>query len=165
MTYSQDTRRVYVACLASYNAGRLVGTWLDMEDFCDADELAGAFCAAIKGEEWAIHDYEGWPANTLGEHSSPTDVWELHEALTEHGGEILSACLANFRDLAQALEHVENFAGEADSLGDFAREMHESCGTSLGELAAYIDWDHVALNMDVWTTPAESGGILVFWSR
>lgn len=37
-----DTMRVYVACLASYNAGRLHGAWFDLDDWQDADDLSGA---------------------------------------------------------------------------------------------------------------------------
>lgn len=34
--------RIYVACLASYNAGRLHGKWFDLEDYGDADDLQDA---------------------------------------------------------------------------------------------------------------------------
>ena len=37
-----DTMRVYVACLASYNAGRLHGAWFDLDDWQDADDLSEA---------------------------------------------------------------------------------------------------------------------------
>jgi len=37
-----ETMRIYVACLASYNAGRLHGEWFDLDDWQDADSLYDA---------------------------------------------------------------------------------------------------------------------------
>lgn len=37
-----ETMRIYVACLASYNAGRLHGAWFDLDDWQDADDLSEA---------------------------------------------------------------------------------------------------------------------------
>ena len=37
-----DTMRIYVACLASYNNGRLHGAWFDLDDWQDADDLSDA---------------------------------------------------------------------------------------------------------------------------
>ena len=59
----QQTRpRIYVACLAAYNAGQLHGEWIN------ADRKAHEIYADIKSmlerspepsaEEWAVHDYE-----------------------------------------------------------------------------------------------------------
>ena len=47
--------RIYVASLAKYNSGRLVGTWIDLP----ADDLWEQVEDMLDGdEEWAIHDYE-----------------------------------------------------------------------------------------------------------
>ena len=56
--------RIYVACLSSYNAGRLHGRWID----CDqtAEEIREEIRLMLEespepwAEEWAIHDYEGF---------------------------------------------------------------------------------------------------------
>lgn len=34
--------KIYVACLASYNAGRHHGAWFDLEDYADAEDLQAA---------------------------------------------------------------------------------------------------------------------------
>jgi len=65
-----DTPRIYVACLASYNAGILHGEWIDATD---ADTIREAIQEMLKGsptagaEEWAIHDYEGFGSIRLSE--------------------------------------------------------------------------------------------------
>lgn len=79
--------RIYVACLASYNAGRLHGRWID----CTTEDIEGAIEAMLKAspapgaEEWAIHDHEGW--HGLDPSSLPQgELGEWAEALEEHGG-------------------------------------------------------------------------------
>ena len=58
---------IYVACLASYNAGKLFGSWLDLSDGPDADDIREAIDAIIKespepfAEEYAIHDSQDLP--------------------------------------------------------------------------------------------------------
>lgn len=55
--------RIYAACLAAYNSGRLHGVWIDC-DGKDADEIQEAISAMLEAspepdaEEWAIHDFE-----------------------------------------------------------------------------------------------------------
>ena len=71
--------RIYVACLAAYNAGILHGAWID------ADQPADDMYAAVReilaaspmpgAEEWAIHDYEGFGPLSLSE-------WESFERVS-----------------------------------------------------------------------------------
>lgn len=37
-----EIMRIYVACLASYNNGRLHGAWFDLDDYVDAEDLSKA---------------------------------------------------------------------------------------------------------------------------
>jgi len=59
-----ETPRIYVACLAAYNAGRLHGRWIDAaQDAADIQAEVRKMLAAspqADAEEWAIHDYEGF---------------------------------------------------------------------------------------------------------
>ena len=142
-------RRIYIACLESYNAGRLVGAWLDLTDFVDCDALEVAAKAAIKGEEWAIHDHEGW-YNLIGEYTGLAECFALHETLTEaedtHNSEVVAAAIAVSdmgRELAQALE---SYCGAYDRKGDYAYECAEQDG-SLEKIPEcyrnHIDWESV----------------------
>ena len=60
----QDSQ-IYVACLASYNAGRLSGKWITPAD--TEEKLQAQIDAILKAspepdaEEWAIHDYDNFP--------------------------------------------------------------------------------------------------------
>lgn len=62
-----DGPAIYVACLASYNAGKLFGSWLDLSDGPDAGDIRTAIDAIIKespepfAEEYAIHDNQELP--------------------------------------------------------------------------------------------------------
>lgn len=77
--------RIYVANLAAYNAGRLVGEWLDLEDYADAEELSAAVEALTGEDEFAIHDYEGFGGFSIGEYSPLDFVFRLHELVESHG--------------------------------------------------------------------------------
>ena len=56
-TTTTEAPRVYVACLAAYNAGKLHGEWIDMGDADDAHEQALQVLETSPeagAEEWAI---------------------------------------------------------------------------------------------------------------
>ncbi|MEO0467721.1 MAG: antirestriction protein ArdA, partial [Pseudomonadota bacterium] len=53
-----DAPRIYVACLAAYNNGRLHGRWIDATDPHEVWQQVSAMLAASPepdAEEWAIH--------------------------------------------------------------------------------------------------------------
>ena len=66
-----DTPRIYVACLAAYNGGRLHGEWIDADQ--SADDIGEAIKQMLSrspepcAEEWAIHDHENFQGIELGE--------------------------------------------------------------------------------------------------
>ena len=59
---SDNTPRIYVACLAAYNNGYLHGDWIDADQ--DVDEIRDEIATMLArspiehAEEYAIHDYE-----------------------------------------------------------------------------------------------------------
>ncbi|WP_299176170.1 antirestriction protein ArdA [uncultured Brevundimonas sp.] len=88
-TTNTDQPRIYVACLAAYNQGRLHGEWIDaaqepwalydaVRTMLDTSPIAGA-------EEWAIHDYEGFGSLRIGEHTGFDRISELAAFIAEHG--------------------------------------------------------------------------------
>lgn len=87
---------IYVADLAEYNAGRLYGKWLDLDDFADAEELKTAVYSVPKinpysgGKErnkYAIHDYAlDYPHDPdFGEYPDLDDVFRYHELCCKYG--------------------------------------------------------------------------------
>lgn len=85
----RDEPRIYVASLADYNDGRLVGAWLDANQ--EPDELEDdvqtmlATMAMPGAEEWAIHDHSGFGAFRLHEYESLVVVAKVASGLVEHG--------------------------------------------------------------------------------
>jgi antirestriction protein len=122
------TPRIYVASLTDYNNGILHGCWID------ADQDAGTIQDEINdmlaespttakypdqvAEEWAIHDYEGFPH--LHEYETIETVAALGQALEEHG-DAMRAFLSIYEgDPKDAAEQFERrYCGEYDSHREF----------------------------------------------
>jgi len=81
--------RIYVACLAAYNNGRLHGAWIDANQSADdiAAEVQTMLAASPEpgAEEWAIHDYEGFGELRLSEWESFERVASIAAGIAEHG--------------------------------------------------------------------------------
>ena len=92
-------RRIYVACLSSYNSGVLHGKWitlLDDELIWDTnieDYIQKEIDKMLKSskmpfaEEWAIHDYDNFI--DLGEYPSIEQISNYAYAIEEHGYEVV----------------------------------------------------------------------------
>jgi antirestriction protein len=80
---------IYVASLADYNNGRLLGAWIDATIGADAIyEQIQAMLARSREpapEEWAIHDYEGFGSKQLGEFERIEEVAALAEGIAKYG--------------------------------------------------------------------------------
>jgi antirestriction protein len=133
MTVLTDTPKVWIACLASYNAGRLVGEWVDATDidemYAARDRVAKAAVKEAKAageypvyfgepEEFAIHDYDnfGSLASTLGEYPSWEKVAKIGAMIEEHGAPML-AWLETLDEIDDVDESAfqQHFRGEWDS--------------------------------------------------
>ena len=83
------TPRIYVACLAAYNNGRLHGRWIDADQSVDEiwSEVQAMLAASPEpgAEEWAIHDYEGFGALRLSEWESFERVSAIAAGIEQHG--------------------------------------------------------------------------------
>lgn len=163
--------RIYVACLASYTAGTLHGVWIDC-DGLDADDLGEAVQAMLadskqpNAEEFAIHDFEGYPG--IGEYTSLTEVAAISEALEEHGDAFLAAS-ENFvgpSAVVSALGYLEeNYRGVWDSLEDYAQEQAQDCGDMENVpdwLKYHIDWEGVVRDRSGLVGFRVNGGLHVF---
>jgi len=165
--------RIYVACLASYNAGILHGRWIDVTEPDDIRENVAAMLAASPepgAEEWAIHDYEGFEGADISEFAGFDRVCELADFIEEHG-RLGGKLLAHFCGaLDEARAAFEDYAGEYKSLEDFAFEFTEQTGVKIPEsLEHYIDYAamgrDIELNGDVFTVETGFEEVHIFWSR
>lgn len=165
------TPRVYAACLASYNGGRLYGRWIDCDRGADhiREEIADMLRQSPEpgAEEFAFHDSE-----YVGHISESEDIDRLAdvgEAVAEAGADwpALLAWLdgAEGRDPS---DFADVFCGRWDSVADYVADHYDSAYTEkdMGPLAAYIDWEAVArdweLGGDIETARAKGGGVYIF---
>lgn len=123
--------RIYVACLASYNAGRLKGDWIDLDDIDDADDLQAQIAGLIDGEEWAVHDSEDCPK--WGEHPSLDQIVEFADFMRDTHmsvGAVLAYMSIGLGDLNEC---EERYLGEWESNEDFAYRIAAECGGPLAD--------------------------------
>ncbi len=165
--------RIYVACLAAYNNGRLHGRWIDADQ--DAEAIHAEINAMLAAspvplaEEWAIHDHEGFEGAKIEEFLSIQRIVDLAAFIAEHG-ELGGKLLQHFGgDLDDATAAFEEHAGEHKSLADFAQDLTEETTEIPENLANYIDYQAIArdmeLNGDVFTIELGFECVHVFWSR
>ncbi|MFD1956718.1 antirestriction protein ArdA [Paenibacillus thailandensis] len=137
---------VYIANLAKYNKGKLVGRWvtLPMErhelEQCIRDVLG-------KDEEYAIHDYE-----------SPFAINDDMKILSRYDDKLVAAlceCIGNHDEVIQALQAGEFIVYyDIDDLADVAEQMVEEglFGHVPPSLMPYLDYGKIArdLQHDGW---------------
>lgn len=150
--------RIYVACLASYNAGKLFGEWFEPADFDDAEAMQEAIKAMLAGssepgaEEWAIHDHEGFAGIEIAEYEGLERVVTLAKRLSESDADqgVLVAAIQAFGDeWERALD--EGYRGSYENEGDYAEEFATDTHREeeLGPYRAYIDWARMERDMEL----------------
>jgi len=164
-----DTPRIYVACLASYNAGVLHGKWIDATD---ADEIREAIQDMLSesrepiAEEYAIHDYEGFGPLRLSEFEDIDKVAELGALIEEHG-EAFAAYADNVgTDHATEEGFQDAYCGEWDSEKAYGEHLFDEL--YLHEVPEHVQpyIDYEAFARDVFMGDCfsvdKSGGVYVF---
>jgi antirestriction protein len=150
-----DSPKIYVADLAAYNEGKLIGEWLDLTDYDDADDLMGAIQElmskfseeqGVEREEWAIHDYENIPSNLASEYMGRQDfeiIYDLINAADDRSipYEVLAEAMA-IKGEDDAENVADNYYGEYDSFKDFAYNLVDEAGISnINNLNFYFDYE------------------------
>ena len=171
---TDDTFRIYVACLAAYNNGKLHGKWIDALNN-SPDEIMTEVQAMLKespesdAEEWSIHDYDGFGNIHLSEWEGFEQVHELAEFLDEHG--FLGAEVYNYyNSLDEAREALtEYYVGCYESVADYAESFTAETTTIPENLAYYIDYEKMARDMemsgDIITFETAYDEVHIFWSH
>lgn len=154
----QNSPRIYVACLAAYNAGQLHGEWISADQ--DAEDIQAEIKSMLKSspesgaEEWAVHDYEGFNSISLGEWPDLELVSNLAKLIVAHG-EPFSIWYqnqdgSNFESSELEEMFIEQWQGAFDSETDFAYRLLEESG-QLSELPAwaqnYFDYESYARDL------------------
>ncbi|HLX88444.1 MAG TPA: antirestriction protein ArdA [Acidimicrobiales bacterium] len=171
--------RIYVASLSDYNAGRLVGVWLDAA--VSSDVLAEGVQAMLAGspslgaEEWAIHDYEGFGPLRLSEYENLETVSAVALGIAEHGPAFAHWAALVGTSETEALGRFEDaYLGHADSIEDYAEGLLDDLGYSEIIKSSVPDFLQPYVKLDVegfardlelsgdLTVSAGDGGVYVF---
>ena len=150
-----DTPRIYVACLASYNGGRLHGEWIDADQ--SADDIHEAIKQMLSrspepsAEEWAIHDFD-FQGIEIKEFESIETVAGIAALLAEHDTAAVAA-YNHFSDLDDARSALtDHYGGAWPSLADWAEEYLNDTGglENVPEsLRSYIDFERWAKDLEM----------------
>ena len=167
-------QRIYVACLASYNAGVLHGRWIDVST--DTDEVLNEINDILKdskepdAEEWAIHDSEGFEGLNVSENHSIDELCEYVETLEgcNHDIELVCGVMDNLGcTMKEAIDYVDDhYCGEYDKLEDWAHEFLSDCGyldKLPDNLKYYFDYEAYARDSDLMTVETNTG-VHVLWN-
>jgi antirestriction protein len=177
-TTTRPTPRIYAACLASYNAGRLHGAWIDANQDADdiRDQVAAMLAASPEpgAEEFAIHDHES--LGEIGEYESLDRVSAIGQAVAAAGDDA-AALLAwlEYEPGRDPDDFADAYRGHHETLADYVQELwadqgfakmaDDFAGGSWWNPINFVDWDRMArdleLSGDVETVRAR-GGIYVF---
>lgn len=169
--------RVYIASLADYNAGRLLGHWMDADqEPADLHEQIRALLAEsseMVAEEWAIHDYEGFGPWEPREYESIDTVAAVARGIAEHG-EVFAALVSHLGSVEEANRYIDGaYCGAWDSLADYAASfVEEVYSGELRELPEFIRYhidyegigDDLEMGGDIFTVSC-GGAVHVFSSH
>lgn len=151
---NKTTARIYVACLSSYNAGKLHGDWIDITLGIDhINERIAAILAASSeevAEEWAVHDYDcmGYDG---GEYPDLEEIALLGELINddEDKAERVIGLMkeGDYDKIEDAKQfHEDQYRGFFDSMADFAYYQADELVeiSSMSDVIRYnIDWEGV----------------------
>ena len=163
-----DTPKIYVRCLASYNAGHLHGAWIDATDAdCIMEEIQEVLeSSPERGEEWAIHDHEGFHGLGLSEYEPIERVAELGRLIAEHGAAFAAYANQVGVDYATEESFQGAYCGEWDSERAYAENLFDELysGEIPDHLQCYISYGSYAndLFMGDCFSVDKSGGVYVF---
>lgn len=159
---------IFIQSLADYNAGRIVGKWVDISGMA-ADDLRNAINEVLamsseeNPEEWEIADYDGFYG------LSPTSlerVIEVAEAIDTHGEPY--AIYAQYVGETYATESgfEESYQGAWESFLEFATDLFDDCYVQdiPENLRFYVDYELFArdLEMDYFHDRASDGKTHIF---
>lgn len=163
-----DTPRLYVSCLAAYNAGIHHGKWIDVDDAdsvwdeireilrtspcpnvvidcpkCEDSDTAE--CSTCKGsgqvassEEWQINDHEGFQGYDVGRYGSIDDACAIAE-LIEQFGDAFKAAISYFDASEVQSVLTDRYHGVWSSAADYAAEYAEDSG-ALANVPESLQW-------------------------
>lgn len=145
--------KIYVACLASYNAGKLYGHWISA--LKSVEEIEGEISSLLEkspmigAEEWEVHDYEDFgpfQEDTVKYLGSLEAITESARFLCEKHGELGATLVVEGHclDIEKAEELLDQhyygaYDDELDFAQDFFQEHYED--KTPEQVMRYIDYE------------------------
>jgi len=140
-----DTPKVYIADLAAYNEGKLVGEWIDLSDFSSGSDVMNKINELLekwseeqkeKREEYAVHDMENFPKELYDESMGEEDfqkVIDYWEAVSnsDYPKEVIEEYmnLKGEDDFVDAVNSMDkSYHGKYSSKADFAEQLISDIG-------------------------------------
>jgi len=165
-----ETPRIYVACLASYNAGKLHGEWIDAVDeqeIWDGIHEMLADSPQPGAEEWAIHDHENFCGLRISEHEDIEDLARLGALIKKHGEAYAAYVGHTGGDYDDEEGFEERYRGHWDSEVEYAEQLFDELyAHDIPEnIRFYIDYEKFAHDLfigDCYSVASETGGVFVF---
>jgi antirestriction protein len=173
-TAAASVPRIYVACLAAYNNGKLHGAWIDARQSADGigRDVARMLAASPEpgAEEWAIHDYEGFDGLRLSEWEQFERVASIAAGISEHGPAFTAWLSYDAdRDLSDTTAFEDAYRGEWDSLRAYAEDYAEQTGMydaadKAGSSYVVVDIDMLTrdLDMEMYSVASGHGTVYIF---
>lgn len=138
--------KMYVACLASYNAGRHHGEWFDLQDYFCCEDLEADIAVKVLetspvpgAEEWAAHDYDG--VHGFGEYPNLDELLEYVRLIAAHGDAWQAFTAYEGKGVSEE-DFMSAYLGQYDSEAAFAEEwaceVHGLTGQE--SFFSWIDW-------------------------
>lgn len=162
-----DFPKIYIACLASYNAGRLHGKWIvpanNETELSEQIQEVIKSSPAIDAEEWSIHDYDEFP--NLGENPSLENIVQCQVAIEEHGIDVVNGFLENWQ--VEDLSSIDDaYYGEYESFSEFAEQLAEDtilidCPEHIKNYFDYEKWER-DLSYDYHEADGKNGNTIIF---
>lgn len=144
-TKQTTTPKIYVACLAAYNNGRLHGVWIDanQEVDCIHEDIQRMLKSSPEpfAEEWAIHDYEGFEGLQISEYESIEDAARFAQLIEVHGEAYVAYANHIGVDYATEEGFEEAYQGEWKSEEAFAEHIADETMDIPEHLQFYIDYE------------------------
>lgn len=148
--------RVYIADLADYNNGTLRGNWYDLNDYDEADDLKleiSNFLKETGHEEYAIHDYEGFPdCLNLSEYEDIETLFKIRDLYYngDYEPDVVDAAInVTYGNIDDVPNMLEEYRGYYSDLEEFAMDTCFELGDIKPNLPDYIviDWEATGQNL------------------
>ena len=164
-----DTPKIYVADLKSYNEGNLVGEWIDLSEYNDGSEVQEKITELMEeysekyhdGEETehAIHDYENFDSSLYSEYMGESEfdtiisAYKILDDYPELNMEVITEIMSDYNlegdEVVQWID--ERYVGKFDSDEDLGYNFVEMVGgiENVSNSDFYFDYEKLGRDLSI----------------